>query len=169
MSRPASQDAASPSKSELLCELRADSEVVSADLREWWGDYLHSHASHYLNLLTLVEGCPGVRSVLDVGNFPVLMPRLGLDVANIDIDPDRAGDHWARHHIQERQADIEFGALPFDDESFDVVVLGEVRGARAPAGKPHLRVARMPAGGAPRGGPLRDRFRSHLYVLARRP
>lgn len=103
---------------------------MSEDLREWWVDYLRSHAGHYANLLALVERCGEIRGLLDVGNFPghftILMRARGLDVAGIDIEPGRAGDLWARHDIDERQSDIEVDVFPFGDASFDVVVLGEV-------------------------------------------
>lgn len=105
-------------------------ELVVPEHREWWSHYLGSHSSHFLELLELVRECGDVRSVLDVGNFPghftILLKHLGLDAAGIDLDPERAGELWARHGIRERRADIETDSFPFETSSFDVVVLGEV-------------------------------------------
>jgi len=103
---------------------------VPAKSRKWWSDYLQSHSAHFLELLALVKECGDVSSVLDVGNFPgqftILLKTLGLEAAGIDLDPDRAGELWARHGIDEKCANVEKDRFPFEPSSFDVVVLGEV-------------------------------------------
>jgi SAM-dependent methyltransferase len=114
----------------ILERLGDDSDTIPEDRRARWKGYLAKHTPRYLNLLSLLSECPQARSLLDVGNFPghftVLARQLGLDAAGLDIDPDRAGELWAHHGVVERQADVEVDAFPFEQATFDVVVLAEV-------------------------------------------
>src|SRR5687768_1942165 len=85
----------------ILERLRDDLDAIPEERRLRWEGYLVNHTSRYLILLSLLSECPRARSLLDVGNFPghftVLASKLGLDAAGLDIDPDRAGELWARH------------------------------------------------------------------------
>jgi SAM-dependent methyltransferase len=114
----------------MLERLDEESETIPEERRLRWRGYLAKHTPRYLDLLSLLSDCPDARSLLDVGNYPghfsVLASRLGLDVAGLDIDPDRAGELWERHGVAEHQADIEVEAFPFEQDTFDVVVLAEV-------------------------------------------
>jgi 2-polyprenyl-3-methyl-5-hydroxy-6-metoxy-1,4-benzoquinol methylase len=113
---------------DLLQRMRSDVETVEPAFRGWWSGYLESHTTHFLNVLELLPEPPA--RVLDVGNFPghitVMLKELGYDVAGLDLSPERAGEFWRRHGIDQRGADVEQDAFPFDGESFDVVVLAEV-------------------------------------------
>lgn len=114
----------------ILDGLGDESDLIPEDRRTRWTAYLANHTPRYLDLLSLLSECPQARSLLDVGNWPgqftVLARELGLDAAGLDIDPDRVGELWAHHGVVQRQADIEVDAFPFEQASFDVVVLAEV-------------------------------------------
>jgi SAM-dependent methyltransferase len=114
----------------ILDELAGDERYLPAGLRDWWSAYLPAHREHFLELLSLVEESGGAGRLLDVGTFPghftILVKRLGIEVAGVDLDPARAGGLWRAHGIDERQADVETEELPFESGSFGVVVLSEV-------------------------------------------
>jgi SAM-dependent methyltransferase len=114
----------------ILARLDDDADTIAEFRRRRWQGYLAQHTPRYLDLLSLLSECGEAQSVLDVGNYPghfsVLARELGLDVAGLDIDPDRAGELWARHGVEEHKADIEVDAFPFEQDSFDIVVLAEV-------------------------------------------
>jgi SAM-dependent methyltransferase len=115
---------------DILAALTRDSQLVIPDMEGYWTSYLQTHTGHFLELLELVQRADEPASVLDVGNFPghftVLLKQLGLDVTEVDLEPERAADLWRHHKILERRVDIEREALPFDSGSFDAVVFAEV-------------------------------------------
>ena len=117
-------------------------------------------------------GGPGQR-VLDVGCRSGALTRAylhGNEVVGIDVDR-FALDDAARLGIETHWADAE-GGLPFDDESFDVVVAGELlEHVRDPAGlvgdaRRVLRAGGMFVGSVPNGFRLKNRLR---FLAGRKP
>ncbi len=78
-------------------------------------------------LVASLVGGPG-RRVLDVGCRTGALTRYyaaGNDVVGVDVDSDALGRARERLGIETLWADAEEG-FPFDDASFDVVVMGEI-------------------------------------------
>jgi 2-polyprenyl-3-methyl-5-hydroxy-6-metoxy-1,4-benzoquinol methylase len=114
----------------ILKDLRADAELVKAEYRLWWADYLRTHEAHFRNLLTILGGVRTPARVLDIGSFPgqftIILKSLGFEVSGVDLDPSRAGRLWEKHGIAVCSADVEIDALPVQRGSFDVVIFAEV-------------------------------------------
>lgn len=113
----------------ILSELRDESRLVAEGMRGRWLSYLRTHEEHYRSVLRQIDQPPPLR-ILEIGSFPghltVALTCLGYDVTGVDLAPSRAAELWRRHGIAVHQVDIEQEPLPFEAESFDLVLFTEV-------------------------------------------
>jgi SAM-dependent methyltransferase len=72
---------------------------------------------------------PGAE-ILEVGSAPLILTlalaRQGYRVAGVDIDPSRFDGTITEHGLRVAGCDVETEPLPFEDASFDAVILNEV-------------------------------------------
>jgi SAM-dependent methyltransferase len=90
--------------------------------------YLRLHRYRYAALLAALDAPPA--HVLEVGvtpgQFTQLLVDAGYRVSGVDLDPAGRQALWDRLGVDVRQANLEREALPFADQSFDMVVFSEV-------------------------------------------
>jgi SAM-dependent methyltransferase len=111
-------------------------------------------------LFASLVGGPG-RRVLDIGCRTGRLTRYyaeGNDVVGVDVDREALETAAERLGITTLWADIE-GGLPFDDESFDVVVAGEVLEHLADPGSAVAEVRRVLRPGGTFAGSVPNAFR----------
>jgi SAM-dependent methyltransferase len=68
--------------------------------------------------------------ILDVGTYPsyslVAMKKMGYDIYGVDIDPSRENNFPEKEGVDLRKCDIETERMPFENKTFDKVILSEV-------------------------------------------
>jgi SAM-dependent methyltransferase len=97
----------------------------------WFDSYASNHANRLAHDVDLITAfVPRGSRILDVGCVPpallAALDGLGYCGVGVDIAPRRFEECIAERALDVRQADIERDALPFDDASFDAIVLHEV-------------------------------------------
>lgn len=111
--------------------LRLSQRVVEIDPNEWYGQYLESQTDRFLSDVEIVTSAvrPPAR-VLDIGCSPpftlVTLRSLGYEVAGIDVNPPSFANSQREFGFQAVSCNIEAEPLPFEDQSFDVVMMCEV-------------------------------------------
>lgn len=100
-------------------------------LRSWYDTYRRRHSERIAHDLALVrQAAPDGARVLDCGAVPLLLTaalaRAGYRVEGVDVAPDRFGRAIAEEGLRVAACDLERERLPFDDESFDLVVFNEL-------------------------------------------
>jgi SAM-dependent methyltransferase len=92
--------------------------------------YLRSHRGRFEYDLAQVREINVAGPVLEVGAFPffftVLLTQAGVPVTAVDIAPERFPAIIDAYQLRVEAIDIELERLPFDDASFDLVILTEV-------------------------------------------
>jgi len=90
--------------------------------------YFRLHRHRFRALLEALPPAPA--RVLEVGTTPgqftEILRRAGYEVAGVDLFPDQRAELWRRLGVEVRFCNIDEQPLPYDDESFDVVVFSEV-------------------------------------------
>lgn len=102
------------------------------ELRDWCRDYVRTHEQRLavdLDLLDLIDPARTARG-LDVGSVPPVLlaacAEQGRDAAGVDIDPSRFQQTIDAFGLDVRACNVEMEPLPFDDATFDLVLLNEV-------------------------------------------
>ena len=115
----------------ILDEVAARIEPEDPALEEWFRSYYREHRTRLAADLHLVERHvdPGAR-VLEYGAIPLLMTAalaaLGHRVSAVDVEPDRFAKAIANLELDVTRCDVETEAVPFDAETFDVVLFNEL-------------------------------------------
>lgn len=100
-------------------------------LVEWFPRYCRQHRKRFVADLELVErhALPGAR-ILEYGAVPLVMTTvlasLGYEVRAVDVKPERFAASIQGLGLDVVRCDVETEALPFDAESFDVVLFNEI-------------------------------------------
>ena len=96
---------------------------------DWHVNDLHHHQQRYLADLRLVESLQPRGRLLEVGAAPCHMTALlslsGHSVVGVDVDPSRVVGLIQLLRLAVQTCDIEREAMPFEDGSFDCVLLCE--------------------------------------------
>lgn len=106
---------------------------IGADqaLRDWNKNYFNNARKRYRSELDMLqpylfEGC----KVLEVGSSPYhltwVLQELGVDITGVDIAPERFSDFVDALGIKSVKCNVETEKMPFDDNSFDLVIFNEV-------------------------------------------
>ncbi|MGH2595267.1 MAG: class I SAM-dependent methyltransferase [Actinomycetota bacterium] len=103
----------------------------SEELRRWSADYLRAHRHRFLEDLAIAdEYTPAPFEILELGSIPPLMTaalrKTGRSIIGVDIDPGRFSRCIDELELDVRRCDLETERLPFDDGSFDAVMMNEV-------------------------------------------
>ncbi len=92
-------------------------------------EYFRLHRYRFATMLRAIDAAPGAH-VLEVGVTPGQFTRLlvgaGYQVSGIDLDPFTRRELWRGLGVHVPQANLEQGALPWSDASFDWIVFSEV-------------------------------------------
>jgi 2-polyprenyl-3-methyl-5-hydroxy-6-metoxy-1,4-benzoquinol methylase len=107
-----------------------DADIVPEAYREWWSNYLVNHHDRYLVTFDIIRSLGEGKRILEVGCLPghltVLLRKAGLDVQGIDLDPTRIQPLWDEHGIEVDTGDIESEPLPYDEDSYDLIIFTEM-------------------------------------------
>lgn len=111
--------------------LSAGKRVTRLDSTDWFGDYLDQHAERIaIDLEMLTKALTAPARVLDVGCCPPFLMAalndLGYAVTGIDLSATVVERSRQLLGLDVVQCDIERQRLPFEDQSFDAVLLCEV-------------------------------------------
>ena len=104
---------------------------VDPALSSWASNYGHHQRHRLAEDLHWVRRhvSPDAR-ILEFGSIPpfltLALQDLGYDIQGLDIAPERFAETIARHELRVHKIDFETDAVPFEDESFDVVLFNEV-------------------------------------------
>jgi 2-polyprenyl-3-methyl-5-hydroxy-6-metoxy-1,4-benzoquinol methylase len=97
---------------------------------EWQGEYLQNHISRYTKTAEIISSELNNGSVLEVGATPghlaYLLSRIGFDVSVVDLDPSRIHSEVKKEVEETYRCDVERETIPYDDNTFDAVLLAEV-------------------------------------------
>lgn len=100
-------------------------------LQKWNRNYFKNARKRYLQELYMLEpflneGC----RILEVGSAPYhltyVLTRLGYDITGVDVAPERFQQFIDQYEIKRVKCDIENEQLPFEDNTFDLIIFNEV-------------------------------------------
>ena len=116
---------------ELLDRIAASLRPDDPALEEWFSNYCRQHRQRLVADLHIVGRHvePGAR-ILEYGAIPLLMTgalkALDYEVSAVDLEPERFATAIAKLGLDVRRCDVETEPVPFDAESFDVVLFNEL-------------------------------------------
>lgn len=121
----------SPRNLEVLEQLAERIEPDDSSLVAWFRRYHRTHAKRLASDLEIIERYGGAQAVvLEYGAVPLLMTaalsELGYRVQGLDVAPERFSTAIAELELDVRRCDVESEAVPFDSETFDLVVFSEL-------------------------------------------
>jgi 2-polyprenyl-3-methyl-5-hydroxy-6-metoxy-1,4-benzoquinol methylase len=114
--------------------VRACAEMISVDaddLSGWYRYYVGGQSERIAVDVDIIKAFvePGA-AVLEIGAVPLILTlalaRQGFRVGAVDVDPSRFAQTISDHQLSVAACDIETEALPFEDGSFDALILNEV-------------------------------------------
>jgi SAM-dependent methyltransferase len=154
--------------------------MITSDIVEDYGKnipadgkpaYFRLHRYRFARLLAALPPAPA--RVLEIGTTPgtftEILRRAGYEVAGVDLFPDQRAELWRRLGVEVRFCNIDEQPLPFEEASFDAVVLSEVIEHLVSAPLPALReMARVlrPGGRLVITTPNQHYIKSRLKTLA---
>jgi 2-polyprenyl-3-methyl-5-hydroxy-6-metoxy-1,4-benzoquinol methylase len=100
-------------------------------LSQWLSDYARNHRHRLAaDLRMLAEFTRPDSKVLEFGSMPPLLTlaarEMGCDICGLDLAPERVTTAPGTPDLDIRKTDFEREAVPFPDETFDVVLFNEV-------------------------------------------
>ena len=115
---------------ELKKSLTNDFKLFDDQFYSWNINYLKIQSKRYHYELSLVKKYYTSGKILEIGSLPYHMTfflkAIGADVTGTDIDPDRARKFIEKNQLHIKKCDIERDALPFEDNSFELILFNEV-------------------------------------------
>ena len=103
---------------------------ITTGLGEWNLEYFSTQHQRFASDLDIIRRCQDGGEVLEVGSVPchmtTLLKRLGYSVTGVDPRPESSGHLIEKFGLDVRKCDIETEPLPFEDESFGLIVFTEV-------------------------------------------
>ncbi len=113
-----------------ISELKALIAKDEADIGKWSLNYFNNHQKRYLFDLKLIEKTYSQGKILEIGSAPYhltfLLKKAGYDVVGVDIDPERQKNFLANAGLDIFKNNIETEALPFPDNSVELIIFNEV-------------------------------------------
>ncbi len=114
----------------IFSDLESDISLPDTPYQARHISYLINHRQRFISDLLLVRKHHTSGKILEIGSHPYhltyAMKRLGYDVVGLDIDPQRY-DHFIRKHgLSVIKSDIETDPLPFEDNTFNLILFNEV-------------------------------------------
>jgi len=114
----------------LLDNLEAELDLISPELREWNLSYFAQHRNRYKSDLELVQNNYRQGPILEIGSLPChltyCLEKLGYEVIGLDIEPKRAEKFIKKHELNIIKCDIETDKIPFNNESFHLIIFNEI-------------------------------------------
>jgi len=115
---------------DLACDLIQSHAVEN---QNWITNYLRPlHKERILYDCILVDSLTKNQDakILDMGSAPfyaaLTLKKMGYDMKSTDIDPERFGALTEKINLNIVRCDFEKEKLPFEDDSFDIILLSEV-------------------------------------------
>jgi SAM-dependent methyltransferase len=103
---------------------------ISDEMLAWSVNYLRNHRTRYISDLKTVSKYHASGEILELGSAPfhftLMLKELGMEVTGVDIDPDRFAEFIRKNNLSIVKCDVEIDELPFEDESFHMVLFNEV-------------------------------------------
>lgn len=114
----------------ILEGLEEDLNLMEFKSRELNLDYFSIHKNRYKNDLEIIEYYYKKGKILEIGSFPChltyCVKRLGYPVIGLDINPKRVENFIKRHNLIVKECNIENEKIPFNDNSFDLIIFSEI-------------------------------------------
>lgn len=111
-------------------DLWEDIGLLTPKFSEYSRGYLINHKERYLNDLKFIEKHYESGPILEVGGHPFhftyFLTKLDYDVVSVDIDPSRAEAIIDKNGLNVVKCNIEAEKLPFEDETFQLVLFNEI-------------------------------------------
>ncbi len=115
---------------DIYADLEKDLPLAEAKIRTWSKNYFEGNKNRYLSDLAFVKKFYTGGKILEIGSAPFhftyLMKRSGLAVTAIDLAPQRFEKFIQKHQLEVLACNIEQEPLPFEEETFDLIVFFEV-------------------------------------------
>jgi SAM-dependent methyltransferase len=105
--------------------------IAPDDGDNWVAEYAEYHTTRLaFDLDIVVKNATQGAKILEYGAVPLLLTAavrtLGHDIESIDIAPERFGRAIAQWNLVVRKVNVEVEPVPFNDNSFDVVIFNEL-------------------------------------------
>lgn len=114
----------------LLNGLETELHLLEPELKEWGINYFGDNKIRYVSDLELIQKYYQKGKVLEVGSLPChltyCIDKLGCPLTSVDIDPDRAKLFIKKHNLTVIKCNIETEPIPFEDNSFSLVIFMEI-------------------------------------------
>lgn len=115
----------------ILESLAKEIHLDNSILKEWSENYFkHSKVRYKTELNFFTSELSKSSQILEIGVLPCqmnyILKSLDFNVEGVDLFPDRMNDFIHRNRLKVTKVDIEKEPLPYEDNSFDIVLLAEV-------------------------------------------
>jgi SAM-dependent methyltransferase len=104
--------------------------LLTPKFSEYSHGYFINHKERYINDVRIVDRHHKSGSILEVGGHPFhftyFLSKLDYSVVSLDIDPSRAKPLIDKNDLNVIKCNVETEKLPFDDETFQMVLFNEI-------------------------------------------
>jgi SAM-dependent methyltransferase len=105
-------------------------DLTEPELVAWNKNYFLNQKDRYENDLRLVDRYYQSGEILEIGSSPchltICLKYLGYPVKGIDVSPERFHKLIEKHDLEIIKCDIEREPIPFDDNTFGLILFNEV-------------------------------------------
>lgn len=110
-------------------DLESQEFLIPERLRPWWKNYLTNHKARYeFTIQNFISDSQSV--ILEIGSIPChllyMLKQLGHQVKAVDLAPERLSEFIEKNGLDVKKVDIEQEQLPFQNDSFDLILFAEV-------------------------------------------
>ena len=114
----------------ILAEIERDLDLIVPELREWNVNYFNQHKKRYKSDLQIISRYYRTGDILEVGALPChltcCLKRLAYPVIGLDLDPERMSAFIKKHDLNIIKCNIETQTIPFDSDTFDLIIFNEI-------------------------------------------
>ena len=111
-------------------DLNEDIKLLTPKFSEYSHGYFINHKERYLNDVRIIDRHYKSGTILEIGGHPFhftfFLSRLDYNLISLDIDPSRARPLIDKSGLNVIKCNVETEKLPFDDETFQMVLFNEI-------------------------------------------
>lgn len=111
-------------------EIEIELKGINSEVGKWSLAYLSSHKNRYRSDLEIIEVYYKNGRILEVGALPCHMTyclkKMNYPVVSLDINPKRMQKFIEKHKLNVIKCNIEENKLPFDDNTFGLILFNEL-------------------------------------------